>query len=105
MRLKTILNHVDRHKCFLYGKSPLTRSLALFLADWANALSWQEVAQRFRLNWHQVFDSVRYVVEWGLAHRDVSGVTATGIDEVHSGKGQRYLTVVYRLCGDVRRLL
>ena len=87
------------------GKSPLTRSLVLFLADWAKTLSWQEVAQRFRVNWHQVFDSVRYVVEWGLAHRDVSGVTAIGIDEVHFGKGQRYLTVVYQLCGDVRRLL
>lgn len=87
------------------GKSPLTRSLVLFLADWAKSLSWQEVAQRFRVNWHQVFESVRYVVEWGLAHRDLSGVTAIGIDEVHFGKGQRYLTVVYQLCGDVRRLL
>jgi len=87
------------------GKSPVTRSLALFLADWAKLLSWQDVARRFCVNWHQVFDSVRYVVAWGLAHRDLSGVTALGIDEVHFGKGQQYLTVVYQLCGDVRRLL
>lgn len=87
------------------GKSPVTRSLAMFLADWAKLLSWQDVARRFGVNWHQVFESVRYVVVWGLAHRDLSGVTALGIDEVHFGKGQQYLTVVYQLCGDVRRLL
>jgi transposase len=87
------------------GKSPVTRPFALFLADWAKVLSWQETARRFRVNWRQVFESVRYVVEWGLAHRDLSGVTAIGIDEVHFGKGQKYLTVVYQLCGDVRRLL
>ena len=29
------------------GKSPVTRSLALFLADWAKVLSWQEVGRRF----------------------------------------------------------
>lgn len=87
------------------GKSPVTRSLALFLADWAKVLSWQEVARRFDVGWHRVFESVCFVVEWGLAHRDLSGVTAIGIDEVHFGKGQKYLTVVYQLCGDVRRLL
>jgi transposase len=75
------------------------------LADWAKSLSWQDVARRFHVNWHQVFEAVRYVVEWGLAHRDVSGVTAIGIDEVHFGKGQSYLTVVYQLCGAARRLL
>ena len=87
------------------GKSPITRSLALFLADWAKLLSWQDVARRFRVNWHQVFESVRYVVAWGLAHRDLSGVRALGIDEIQFGHGHQYLTVVYQLCGDVRRLL
>jgi len=87
------------------GKSPVSRSLALYLADWAKALSWQEVSRRFGVNWRQVYDSVRYVVDWGLANRDVSGVTAIGIDEVQFGKGHQYLTVVYQLCGDARRLL
>lgn len=87
------------------GKSPISRSLALYLADWAKQLSWKDVARRFGVNWQQVYDSVRYVVEWGLANRDVSGVTAIGIDEVQFGKGHQYLTVVYQLCGDVRRLL
>lgn len=87
------------------GKSPVSRPFALFLADWAKLLSWQEVAQRFRVNWRQVFESVKDVVEWGMAHRDLSGVRAIGIDEVHFGQGQKYLTVVYQLCGNVRRLL
>jgi len=87
------------------GKSPVSRPFALFLADWAKLLSWQEVAQRFHVNWRQVFESVQYVVEWGMAHRDLSGVHAIGIDEIHFGQGQKYLTVVYQLCGNVRRLL
>jgi transposase len=87
------------------GKSPVTRSLALFLADWAKVLSWQEVGRRFDVGWHRVFESVRYVVQWGLEHRDVSGVTAIGVDEIQFGRGHRYLTVVYQLCGNTRRLL
>lgn len=87
------------------GKSPVSRSLALYLADWAKLLSWKDTAQRFGVNWRQVYDSVRLVVEWGLARRDLSGVTAIGIDEVQYGKGHHYLTVVYQLCGDARRLL
>lgn len=87
------------------GKSPVSRPFSLYLADWAKALSWQETARRFGVNWRQVFEAVQYVVEWGLAHRDISGVTAIGIDEVHFGKRLKYLTVVYQLCGDVRRLL
>jgi len=87
------------------GKSPVTRPMVLFLSDWAKLLSWQDVARRFGVNWRQVFESVRQVVAWGLAHRDISGVTALGIDEVQFGKGQSYLTVIYQLCGDTRRLL
>ncbi|MCX5757536.1 MAG: ISL3 family transposase [Candidatus Hydrogenedentes bacterium] len=87
------------------GKSPVTQTLALFLADWAKMLSWEDVGRRFQVNWHQVFESVRYVVEWGLAHRDMGGITAIGVDEIQFGRGQQYLTVVYQLCGEARRLL
>lgn len=87
------------------GKSPVTRSLALFLAGWSKLLSWQDVARRFHVNWHQVFEAVSYVVQWGLEHRDISGVTAIGVDEIQFGHGQQYLTLVYQLCGEVRRLL
>ena len=108
-----VMRRVDCGRCgvkvervpWAAGKSPITRSLALFLADWSKSLSWQEVARRFGVNWRQVYESVRFVVEYGLAHRDVSGVRAIGIDEVQFGKGQQYLTVVYQLCGEVRRLL
>lgn len=87
------------------GKSPLTWSFMVYLADWAKVLSWQEVARRFDVAWAQVFESVSKVVEWGLDRRDISNVTAVGVDEVHFGKGQRYITVLYQLCGDTHRLL
>ena len=90
---------------FAAGKSPISRAFALFLSDWAKSLSWQETARRFNVNWFQVFTSVRYVVDWGLARRDLTGVTAIGVDEIQYGYGQKYLTVVYQLCGEVRRLL
>ncbi|MGQ9592542.1 MAG: helix-turn-helix domain-containing protein, partial [Planctomycetota bacterium] len=63
------------------GKSPLTRSFSLFLAIRAKRLSWSEVARIFGTTWNRVFDAVRSVAEYGLAHRDLSGVTAIGIDE------------------------
>jgi transposase len=87
------------------GKSPVTKMLALQLSDWAKRLSWQEVCTCFHVNWRQVYESVKYVVGWGLEHRDIDGVEAIGIDEIQFGKGHQYLTVVYQLCGETRRLL
>ncbi len=87
------------------GKSPVTRSLALFLADWAKLLSWEATARRFGVNWHQVRTAVAWVVEWGIEHRDLSDVTAIGVDEIYHGGRKRCFTVVYQLCGNVRRLL
>ena len=46
-----------------------------------------------------------WVVEYGLQHRDLSGITAIGVDEVQFRRGHDYLTVVYQLNGEVRRLL
>ncbi len=87
------------------GKSPLTRSFSLFLASWGKRLSWSEVASIFGTTWNRVYDAVRFVVEYGLAHRNMSGVTAIGVDEIQFGKGHQYMTVVYQLNGGVRRLL
>jgi len=87
------------------GKQTLTRSYMQFLATWARRLSWQEVARFFHTSWEQVFHSVRWQVEWGLAHRDLSGIEALGIDETAWQRGHRYLTVVYRLDAEARRLL
>ncbi len=87
------------------GKSPLTRAHALFLADWARLLSWTDVAKRFRTSWQTVFRAVESVVEWGLAHRDLDGIEAIGVDEIHWHKGQSYLTLVYQIDSTCKRLL
>lgn len=87
------------------GKRQLTQAYAVFLARWARRLSWREVATIFRTSWDSVFRAVAWVVEYGLAHRDLSGITAIGVDEVQFQKGHRYLTVVYQIDQGCRRLL
>jgi transposase len=87
------------------GKSPITTAYAWFLADWARQLSWQEVAARFRTRWHTVYRAVRQAVAWGLAHRDLEGIEAIGVDEVLWQRGPRFLTVVYQIDAGCRRLL
>jgi transposase len=87
------------------GKHHLTTAYAVFLARWARRLSWREVAGIFRTSWESVFRAVAWVVEYGLEHRDLSGITAIGVDEVQFQKGQRYLTVVYQIDHACRRLL
>jgi len=87
------------------GKYHLCDAYMLYLADWARKLSWKEVAQRFRTSWEKVFHSVEYVVNWGLEHRDMSGITAIGVDEVQWHKGHRYLTLVYQIDSANTRLL
>ena len=87
------------------GKRHLTRAYAVFLARWARRLSWKEVATIFNTSWETVYRSVAAVVEYGLKHRDLNGITAIGVDEVQFQKGHRYLTVVYQINADCRRLL
>jgi transposase len=87
------------------GKSPLTRTFSLFLAMWAKRLSWLEVGVCFGTTWNQVRDAVRWVVEYGLAHRDLSDVRAIGVDEMQIGHGQTYVTLVYQIDRGMRRLL
>ena len=87
------------------GKSPLTRTFSLFLSAWAKRMSWKEVADIFGTSWNKVRDAVSWVVDYGLAHRDLSGVTAIGVDEMQIGKGQTYVTLVYQINEGCRRLL
>ena len=87
------------------GKRELTDTYLIFLAHWAQKLAWQEVAQSFRTSWEKVFQAVEFVVEWGLKHRDLSGVTAIGVDEIAWHKGHRYLTLVYQIDAGRIRLL
>ncbi len=87
------------------GKRHLTRAYAVFLARWARRLSWQEVASIFQASWGSVYRSVAWVVDYGLQHRSLEGITAIGVDEVQFQKGHRYLTVVYQINAGCRRLL
>ena len=50
------------------------------------------------------FGRVKYVVEYGLAHRNLDGIRQIGIDEISYG-GHKYLTLVYQLDKASRRLL
>jgi transposase len=87
------------------GKNQLTTTYRWFLSTWAKRLSWSEVASIFRTSWDSVFRAVDHAVEWGLAHRDLSELIALGIDEIAWSRGHRYLTLVYDIGGERRRLL
>jgi len=87
------------------GKRELTDTYQQFLAHWAQKLSWKEVAVSFRTSWEKVFHAVEYIVEWGLQQRDLSGVTAIGVDEIAWRKGHNYLTLVYQIDTQNIRLL
>ena len=87
------------------GKHHLTRCFMLFLAHWGRSLSWKEVSEQFSVSWQKVFDSVKWVVQWGLKHRDLQGVTGIGVDEIQWKKGHKYLTLVYQINPECVRLL
>ena len=87
------------------GKHELTDTYRQFLAHWAKKLSWQEVAVSFRTSWDEVFQAVEFIVQWGLDHRDLSGITAIGVDEIAWRKGHQYLTLVYQIDAGCPRLL
>lgn len=87
------------------GKSQLTKVYMQFLANWCRSLSWSEVASRFNTSWDKVFRSLEYIVNWGLDHRSLEGITAIGVDEVSWKKGHKYLTLVYQINKDCVRLL
>jgi transposase len=87
------------------GKSPLTTAYKWFLARWAKRLSWQDVARVFGTTWEHVFRSVKYAVSWGLEHRDLDGIEAIGVDEIQWQRGHKYLTMVYQIDAERRRLL
>ena len=87
------------------GKRELTDTYQQFLAHWAKKLSWKEVATSFRTSWEKVFQAVEYVVQWGLEHRDLSGITALGVDEIAWRKGHHYLTMVYQIDAGNTRLV
>jgi len=90
------------------GKRPITCAMMGFLARWARRLSWRETAQVFQTSWEAVYRSVEWMVQWGLAHRQLQAVESIGVDEIHWGRGLRadnFLTVIYQIDQHCRRLL
>ena len=86
------------------GKSHLTKAYAHFLARWARTMSWKDVSRAFRTSWENVYRSVSWIVEWGLEHRELDGITAIGVDEIQWHVGHKYLTLVYQI-DNCKRLL
>jgi transposase len=90
------------------GKRPVTTAMMGFLARWARRLSWRETARTFQTSWEAVYQAVEWFVGWGLAHRELAGVRAIGVDEIYWGQGKRassFLTVIYQIDSHCRRLL
>ena len=87
------------------GKNQLTTTYRWFLAGWARRLSWKGVARAFHTTWQNVFRSVKHAVSWGLTHRSLEGIEAIGVDEIQWQRGHKYLTLVYQIDEDCRRLL
>ena len=87
------------------GKHTCCDAFRSFLASWAKVLSWKETAVRFNTSWDNVCRSVKWVVDYGLKNRDLSGITALGIDEVAYRLGHHYMTLVYQIDNGAKRLL
>jgi transposase len=87
------------------GKNHLTITYRWYLATWAKRLSWSEVGSIFRTSWESVCRAVEHAVNWGLVHRDLSQVTALGVDEIAWARGHTYFTLVYDIGSKTKRLL
>lgn len=87
------------------GKHQSTFSYRIFLAAWAKRLSWKETASIFGTSWDTVYRAIDWVVQWGLVHRETGGIEAIGVDEIAYRRGHKYLTLVYQIDADCRRLL
>lgn len=87
------------------GKHRQTKTFAWFLASWAKRLSWSETAAAFHTTWHHVFTAVEMAVQWGRNHMDLEGITCLGFDELTWGPGHKYVTVVYQINANCKRLL
>lgn len=87
------------------GKNRTCNAYRLFLSRWARRIAWTEVAEVFGCSWGVVYRAVRWVVDYGLAHRCLDGISAIGIDEMALWKGHKYVTVVYQIDEGTRRLL
>jgi len=79
------------------GKSNLSKSLSFSMATWAKQLPMSVVSRMYNVCWNAVYSSVKQVVDYGLAHRELKGTIFLGIDEISRKKGHKYLTQIYDL--------
>jgi len=63
------------------------------------------VANIFGVNWKTVFQSIKEVVNYGLAHRKMDDITSIGVDEIAVFKGHQYLSLLYQIDQGKKRLL
>ena len=75
----------------------MTRALVVTLATWTRLLPWEQVARLFHCAWGTVATAVEEAVVYGLANRDLEGLTHIGIDEISRKRGHVYVTNVYDL--------
>ena len=87
------------------GKCTQTIEHRQFLANWARRLSWSEVVECFGTTFGKVFRAVKWIVDWGLEHRNLDDVESLGVDEIQTRKGHHYATLVYQLDAGNKRLL
>lgn len=90
------------------GKHQASKAMMIYLAQWAGRMSWKATATVFKVSWEMVCRSVQWLVAWGLVHRDLSGIEAIGVDELHRGRGKQsanYITLIYQIDAGCRRLL
>jgi transposase len=87
------------------GNSPMTTAMICFLGTWAKRMSWSDVGKAFGVSWDYVSKAVTWVVDYGLLHQDLSGITAIGVDEIAHKKGHKFITLVYQIDAGCRRLL
>jgi transposase len=86
-------------------QEPFDHNLPLVPGDLGRAPELDRGGVDLSTSWDSVCQAVEYAVEWGLAHRDLSAVTAVGVDEVAWHRGHVYLTLLYDISGEVTRLL
>jgi hypothetical protein len=87
------------------GKNQTTYTFRVFLVTWAKRLSWKETGCILGDSWDTVFRAIQWIVHWGTAHREIAEITAIDVDEIQYRRGHSYLTMVYQIDQDCRRLL
>lgn len=77
------------------GKRRMIRALIVTPAKWVRRLPWRQMARLFGCSRATVAGAVEEAVSFGLAHRDLEGLSHIGVDEISRRRGHVYVTNVY----------